>query len=139
MVILAMIPIGYVICWIVSIIRNPKKSPLPRLEHEQWTYNSQKLTITYRKGTRPKQNIIDDIKNNIARYEAMILTRINETGEYKEEIKVGLVLDGISFPVYDDEQDEYDFSVDYNLGTDGESFLAAYFKNGKIESLTAGD
>ena len=136
---LLLVPVGYVIAWGVSISRRPKLPPLPPLETEQWTHKGQQLTITYRKGARPDQKVLDDITGSIERYQGMIVEYVRETEEYNEEFKAGLSFTGISFPVDDDEQGEYDFSVDYEAQDGSDIFFSATIKDGKVKSLSAGD
>ena len=97
------------------------------------------MAIIYRKGARPDQRLIDEIKSNVKRYEEMIAAYVKETEEYQEEFKRGLILDSIAFPVCDDELDEYDFSIGYKEGGGSDMFFEAYFKDGKVQSVSAGD
>jgi len=134
---LFLIPIGYVVLWVVSIIRSPKMPPLPPVESEPLTLGELTLTITYRKGARPAQSVIDGIKGNIAQYEAMISAHVQQTEEYQDDFKAGIKLEGISFPVYDDETD-YDFCFEYGFGDNSDMFLEVYFKDGKVHPMGGG-
>jgi hypothetical protein len=136
---LFLIPIGYVIRWVVAIIRSPKLPPTPPIETEPWTYGGQELAIIYRKGARPDQHLIDEIKSNVKRYEEMIAAYVKETEEYQEEFKRGLILDSITFPICDDEFDEFDFSIGYKDAGGSDMSFEAYFKDGRVQSLSAGD
>lgn len=130
--------VGCVIAWLISCYQHSKLPKTPPVETEPWIYQGKELYILYKKGERPAQSILDDITKNIDRYHAMVLDKINTTGEYKEDTKRGISIESISFPVCDDE-DDYDFSVDYDFADNPETFLCAYFKNGKVQSLLAGD
>lgn len=137
---LFLIPVGYVVFWIVSIIRSPKLPLLPPMECESFVRGEQKLTISYKKGSRPDQGIIDGIKSNIAQYEAMIRAYVKKTeGQADVDFEDGMKLEGISFPIYDDELSEYDFSFDYGYGDYSDMSVEVYFKDGKVQSLESGD
>lgn len=134
---LFLIPLGYIVYVIISIIRSPKII-IPPIDNESWTYGDHKLTITYRKGARPDQNIIDEIKNNIKRYEEIIAEHAKKTEECND-FKAGLSLSGISFPLDDEERGEYDFSIDYQFEDNSDMFIEAYIKNGKVLRILSGD
>ncbi|MFA5204128.1 MAG: hypothetical protein WC708_06950 [Lentisphaeria bacterium] len=134
---LFLIPIGYVVYVIISIIRSPKLE-MPQLEFEPWEVGEQQLTITYRKGARPDQNIIDEIKSNIKKYDELIAEHAKET-EGCKDFKAGLSLSGISFPLDDEERGEYDFRIDYEFDDKSDMVLEAYFKNGKVQKIISGD
>ncbi|MFA6291001.1 MAG: hypothetical protein WC637_04425 [Victivallales bacterium] len=136
---LFLIPIGYVVYVIISIIRSPKLQ-IPPIENEPWTYGGQQLTISYRKGARPDQKIIDEVKDNINQYEKLIAEYAEETEGYKKnEFKTGLSLSGISYPLNDEEKEEYDFSIDYQFEDNSDMVLEAYIKNGKVLRILSGD
>lgn len=136
---LLLVPAGYAIAWGISVIRTPRLPPMPALDTESWQNRGRPLTMTYRKGNRPDQGLIDDITRDIERYEELVVDYINRTGEYIQEFKDGISLTGISFPICDDEQDQYDFSIDYTAEDGSDMFLTAYMKDGKVQSLSAGD
>jgi hypothetical protein len=136
---LFLIPIGYVVRWVVVIIRSPKLPPLPPFETEAWNHKGQQLTITFRKGARPDQKVIDEIENNIDRYEGLIASHVAETEGNQTDFRKGLRLEGVSFPLYEDEQAEYDFSLNYVADDNSDMVFEAYFKDGKIEEVATGD
>lgn len=136
---LFLIPIGYVIRWVVAIIRSPKLPPLPPFQTEPWNHKGQQLTITYRKGARPDQKVIDEIENNIDRYEGLIASHVKEAEGNQTDFRKGLRLEGVSFPLYEDEQTAYDFSLVYEADDNSDMFLEAQFKDGKVKEVTAGD
>lgn len=134
---LFLIPIAYVVYVIISIIRSPKLEMSP-LEIEPWKVGDQQLTITYRKGARPDQDIIEEIRSNFKKYEELIAEHAKEA-EGCQDFKAGLSLSGISFPFDDEEQGEYDFSIDYEFDDKSDMLLEAYFKNGKVQKILSGD
>lgn len=130
---------GCVIAWLVSSYRDSKLSKVPPpLETEPWVYQGKELYILYKKDGRPAQSVIDSVTGHIDRYHSMVMDRIGTTGEYKEDTRGGIVVESISFPASDDEGD-YDFSINYDLADDPDTFLCAYFKDGKVQSLSVGD
>jgi hypothetical protein len=136
---LFLIPIGYVVYWIISIIRSPKLPPMPEIGTESWEHAGQMLTIVYRKDSPPERGYLDQIKRRADDYHALVLAHIDQTGEYKEDTRDGIILEGMSFPLDEDERADFDFSLDYRFEGDTETFLEAYFKNEKVKSLSAGD
>ena len=136
---LSLLPIGYLVFWIVRIVWSPGVPPLAPVDSESWICNERQLTITFRKGLRPEQKAIDEIKSNIDHYEAMVAARIRDTEGTDADFRTGLRLEGISFPVDDDEQGEYDFSISYISEDGSDMVLDAYFRDGEIQEIVAGD
>jgi len=134
---LFLIPIGYVLYVIISIFRNPKLEMSP-IEYESWIYGDRKLTISYRKGARPDKLLIEEIKSNIKKYEEQIAEYAKET-EGCQDFNAGLSLSGISFPLEDEEQKDYDFTIDYEFDYNSDMVLEAYIKNGKVQNILSGD
>jgi len=136
---LFLIPLGYVAFVIVSIFRSPKLPATPPVDGESWIHGNQQLEIIYRKGARPEQKIIDEIKNDINRYEEMIAAYIKATEENLTKFNAGLIMTDISFPIYDSEQGEYDFSINYSFENNSDMMLEACIKDGKVQSVSVGD
>lgn len=136
---LFLIPVGYLVFWVVRIMRSQRLPPSPPVDNEPWTYNGDQLTITYRSGSRPDQGAIDEIKDNINRYEAMIAERVRETEGSDVDFTSGVRLAGISFPIWDDEQGEYDFSISYEADDGSDMVFDAYFKDGRVLEVAAAD
>ena len=113
----------------------PKKENNFGVEQETWQYGEKELTIIYKKDTRPSKEVIDRIKASLSQYEAMVMAFIDETGQYKEYKKNGIILEGFSFPVSGFENNDFDFSFDYVDSKNEDSFLVAYFKDGKLKSI----
>ena len=123
----------------VFVNRSKKTREIPPIEEEKWKLDEQELTIIYKKNQRPAQSLIDSIKQDLPRLEALVLDHIKHTGALKEETKEGIVLEGFSFPVFDEEKGTYDFSLDFCLTKDENKSIVATIKNGAILKLMMGE
>lgn len=117
------------------------KDPFKRLgiESEVWKYGDKELSILYKIGRKPAQNIIDEITSNIATYEKMVQNYNNDTTKFKKHNMDEFLLEGISFPVAEGENVEFDFSIDFVNTKNLDFFLVAYIKDGKVKKLIPGD
>lgn len=119
---------------------NPKKDlKFPEVESEAWQNGDKELTILYVKNSRPAQNIIDDVKNNINRYDEETIAYLNNSEQYKKYLNDGITLEGVTFPALRNDLSDLDFSIDYKFSKDEERFLVANFKDGKIWRIKIDD
>lgn len=119
--------------------RAKKTREIPPVEEEILKLGEQELTIIYKKNYRPSQGLIDSIKQDIPKLEILVLDHIKQSGRYLRETKNGLKLEGISFPVFEEEKGAYDFSLDFCITCDESKSLVATFKNGSIQKLMLGE
>jgi len=115
--------------------RAKKIREIPPVEEERRKFGEKELTIIYNKSNRPSQDLIDSIKQEIPKLQALVLDHIKQTGRYARETKNGIQLEGISFPVFEEEKGVYDFSLDFCIICDESRSLVATFKNGSIQKL----
>lgn len=123
----------------IFINRAKKTRELPPIEEVTWKYGEQELTIIYNKNHGPLQAVIDGIKQDLPKLEALVLDYIKQTNVFKEETKDGILLEGFSFPVFEEEKDTYDFSLDFCLTKDKNKSIVATIKNGVILKLMMGE
>lgn len=136
---LFLIPIGYIVSWVISAVRSKSSGPPPMIASEEWNHGDSTIEVLYPQDKRPADQVLSEIKAHLNQYVEMVFTRIRETGEYLQDIKSGISLETLTFPLYDDEQEDFDFSLDFKFDGETETFLSAYFKNGKVDMLSAGD
>jgi len=135
---LFLIPVVYLVLWARSVLRERRAGPPTEVESESWMHGEREVSFVYPKGSRPGDATLDEIKRNIGTRVDMVLNRIQETGEYSQDIKSGITLESVSFPMPEDE-DDFDFTLDFAFNHDADSFLSATFRNGKVDTLSAGD
>ena len=56
--------------------RAKKIREIPPVEEESWKFGEKELTIIYNKSNRPSQDLIDSIKQDILKLQALVLEHI---------------------------------------------------------------